>query len=223
MRTVIRIIGIIAIIALSATPSSAQTVQVSFSQQTDAVVKKITGGVPSMKNVMIYEVIACNNSTDTRSLHSGYLYQAAQKSKIAVVGPQAANFLFTRVQRLHWMTMALNAAQWGSFAAGILAGADTIAIPSALKGALPLLSQGFKQASDKIQGDIPDFAPLAKSILDDQLALPPGTCKMGMIFATSGPAEPVFQDVQSVVVPQPVPAPLPAAQPTTPAEPAKPQ
>lgn len=212
----------IALVLALTLSAPAQTLQVSFAAQNDEVVKKITGGIPSLKGIKIYQVSLCNLNNDTRSVHSGSVYIAAQKAKIATVGPTAAAFMLTRVERIHPLVLALNVAQWGSWAVALLAGADTVSLASNVKALLPLLGPAFKAAADKLQGVQPDFGPFAKAMLDGQMALPPSVCEERLLFATSGPDDPVFAEIPAALAstqPAAPPAVAPAAPPATPPPP----
>jgi hypothetical protein len=212
MKRALIYVALIVTALLLADLADAQTVQVSFVAQTTAVSKKISGGIPSLKGLTMVQSAACNSTPQTVSFHSGLIYQAALKNKIAALGPEETDFLFQRMENLHPMIVAAKGAQQMTGLIGILSATDTLALSSAWRGALPLGAQIFKGIADSMQGH-PDFNALRRSLISDQIALPPGTCKFNLLFATAAPAEPVFAEIQAIAIPAPLPpAPAPAPE-----------
>lgn len=183
---------VLCVLALLAVTCSAQ-VQLSFQPQGDVVTKKITGGNKTLAGYRLYQVTAY--SPDARVLDSGVIYQAAQKAKIATVGPEAAAFILARVEQWHPYAVAVRVLQWGILGAAILGGSGTISLPEGARTALPFVGEGLRQAEGRLQGRVPDYAWLNKNILDGALGIPAGGSQTRYILATGGPDEPTFAEI----------------------------
>jgi hypothetical protein len=195
---------IVAGMILIAPAAAVSQVQVSFTPQSAVVAKKIAGGVRSLKGFEIYEVSVCNFNAEARAIHAGAVYQAAQRAKIATVGPAAAAFIFAGVQARHPLAVALDLAQWGTLAASLLLNTEVIQARPGWAAGLQLAGIGFKATGEQIQGKAPDFAPIARALLDGPISLPAQVCEERLLFATVGPGQAVFAEI-----PSPAPARIP--------------
>lgn len=184
----------------SMTSFSYAQVRVSFTPQSEAVVKKITGGVRSLRGFGVYEVSICNYSGDSRVVHSGAVFQAAQRMKIPTVGPALSAFIFTRVEARHPIAIALEAGQWLSIAASLLMNTQIISARPGWAAGLQIGAQGLKAASDRLQGKVPDFTPIVKTFLDGPISLSPQGCEERVMFSSASGQETVFADVDSLPV-----------------------
>ncbi len=193
----------IAILALALTlaPAGANAqIHVAYSPNPQVVTSKLTGGVPSLKGLKLYDVIACNPTATPLSTHTGSLLTAAMHEGIAVVGPAQTAFLFTRMKQLHPKFILLAIADWALLGTSVLAGLQTVQLPQSVVLALPIASQGLRQASDKLLTGPPDFALLAKAMLEGEVTIDPFRCDTRIIFATSGPDKPVEAEVLALPI-----------------------
>lgn len=169
-------------------------VQVSFAPQGDVVTRKITGGVKSLKGYRLYQVIVY--SPEARVVDAGAIYMAAQRAKIATVGPEAAGFVLQRAEAWHPYAIAVRVLQWGILGAAILGSSGTVSLPEGARTALPFVGEGLRQAETKLEGRAPDFAWLNKNILDGPLGVTAGASQIRYILATAGPDEPTFAEIK---------------------------
>jgi hypothetical protein len=189
---------VLCVLCASAVNSPAQ-VQVSFQPNPAAVVQKITGGVPSMKNLLIYDVSIYNASPEARALTPGAVLMAAQHSGIATVGPAQTRFLFQRVEALHWKALILNGLGWGTSIAGVAIGYKGQMAPW-LIAALPVAGTAFQEFERKLSGKMPDFGGISDVLLKDDFALMPGASRSLVMFATAGPDKTVFGEISALPI-----------------------
>jgi hypothetical protein len=181
-------------------PAQVQTqIQVSFQPNPAAVVNKITGGGPSMKNLLLYDVSIYNASPEARAVTPGAVLMAAQHSGIATVGPAQTRFLFQRVEALHWKALILNGLGWGTSIAGVAIGYKGQMAPW-LIAALPVAGTAFQEFERKLSGKMPDFGGISDVLLKDDFALMPGASRSLVMFATAGPDKTVFGEISALPI-----------------------
>lgn len=161
-------------------------VDVSFACDPAPISKKITGGVPSLKDTLYCEVFAVNNTAEARAVTPAAVYIAARVAGFAVVGPATAEFLMNRIVTLHWSTQLTNFGGDGMAMAGAV-GAYTGRFPGWLSASLPVAGILLKELGGRIAPRAPDFTGLRAAVLKDNIALMPGEGRSWIFFATAAP------------------------------------